>query len=682
MKTSIKRMQSTVLVLLLLGSLLTCGGSGAESAEKFFYAVETNGEIYGAYEVSLTREEENGVPVVLLKDQGRSQAKALGADINSRTWSEYRIDPETWRVLSFESEIDQQSIVLRIAFTVDGDSAVMSLQPGGGEKRVMLDPDIIIENPIYFPHLLRDFGGTGRDRVDYLVLDPLDREVQDVTYSLQGTEDIELAGKTFKALIFDSFNHEIGLKMRLWIDADTGYLIKLNSIHSVISLVAKSVEPKIRRADVDTQIFAKTDVAIADILALSHLKTQAVMEPVGNTITPESLNVPGQAFIGTVENNRIEGVFEVSHEKYGGRNPPPFPPEFHDDEELRPFLEPEDFIESDDPVLVEKARELTEGASDSWEAAKRLSQWVADFIGYDIPGGASARNTYDIREGECGAHSRLFAAFCRAVGIPARVVWGCMYTPNYGGSFGQHGWNEVYMGEAGWIPIDTTAREIDYADSGHIRLGVLSSAHISFNPMEMTILDYTAGDRKYEEIRESGDTEMYQSYLGRYRGPRGRTFTVLLRNGKMAVDIPGSTTYELRDPDEKGIWYLALSRDVSLTFPRDESGQVIHLVLRNKVRIPKKESPEEIAVDVPEEYRPYLGKYPIPLENREIAVLYRRGNLAINFPGGGIRELEGPNAGGEWFEWSEGDRYSFLKDESGEVRAMILEETVRCPRIH
>jgi transglutaminase-like putative cysteine protease len=84
------------------------------------------------------------------------------------------------------------------------------------------------------------------------------------------------------------------------------------------------------------------------------------------------------------------------------------------------------------------------------------------------------------------------AAFCRAVGIPSRVVRGCLYTPEYGGSFGSHGWNEIYMGkEAGWIPIDVTIHEQDYVDSGHIRLGIVNTTTTVINYNEITVLDYT-----------------------------------------------------------------------------------------------------------------------------------------------------------------------------------------------
>ncbi len=107
-----------------------------------------------------------------------------------------------------------------------------------------------------------------------------------------------------------------------------------------------------------------------------------------------------------------------------------------------------------------------------------------------IPGGGTARGTYDQLAGECGGHSFLLAAFCRAVGIPARAVWGCLYIPHGGGAFGQHAWNEVYMGEAGWIPLDTTIGETDYVDSGHVRIGVFQSLATSLNARSLEIIDH------------------------------------------------------------------------------------------------------------------------------------------------------------------------------------------------
>jgi hypothetical protein len=69
-----------------------------------------------------------------------------------------------------------------------------------------------------------------------------------------------------------------------------------------------------------------------------------------------------------------------------------------------------------------------------------------------------------------------------------------MYTPVDGGSFGHHAWNEEYMGADGWIPIDVTVHEVDYVDSGHIRLGIVKTPRTTIDYREIEILEYKEGD--------------------------------------------------------------------------------------------------------------------------------------------------------------------------------------------
>ncbi|MBC8459094.1 MAG: transglutaminase domain-containing protein [Deltaproteobacteria bacterium] len=253
-----------------------------------------------------------------------------------------------------------------------------------------------------------------------------------------------------------------------------------------IFLSDPSVVKRITTVNMDDILFARVNTKISNIHDIAYMKVKGKIESAGEEVTSESLNHLGQTFTGTVTDNLIEGVFELTAEKYDGTNAPPFPPDFTNDAELEKYLKPENLIESDELVLIGKAKEITAGSEDSWEAAKRLSKWVAENIEGAVPGGTSAINTYKTRQGECGSHSRLLAAFCRAVGIPSRLSVGCMYSSLYGGSFGQHAWTEVYMGEAGWIPVDAAIQEFDYVDSGHIRLGESTS----FHPKEIEILEY------------------------------------------------------------------------------------------------------------------------------------------------------------------------------------------------
>jgi len=661
---------------LLLGSLTACSQPG----EKLYYAMETQGEIYGYDEVTISHVEDNGKSLIRLKEDLKSTSLLLGAQINTKIQSEYYIDPETGQFTSHEFDLDQGSFKLNISTTIEDNIARIIQKPGEIEKEVVLPSDIILGNSCFSPYLLKDFGKRGLERKRYKILDVFDREIHETTFTKRGIQQIELAGNMYNAIVLDTLNHETGAKVCLWINADNGYLLKAEGPTNIISLAEKSIKYKIRRANIDELIIARVGVMIPDLQAISYMKVKATLEPIGNWMTPESLNISGQSFQGTVEDNLIQGTFVVSHKRYDGRNAPPFPPNFSENPELRPFLTSEDFIESDDPVLIRKARELTEGAGDSWEAAKRLSRWVAKEIGYDIPGGGSARNTYNLRAGECGAHSRLFAAFCRAVGIPARVVWGCMYVPNYGGGFGQHGWNEVYVGRAGWIPIDTTAREIDFADSGHIRLGILSSKHIALNPKQMEILDFHAGSHRFEYVKESGIPDEYQPYIGTYRGPR-KMLKVLVQNGNLALDTSDKGIFELREPDDEGLWFFRWTRETSISFQKDNSCRIRGMTIHSLARLPKKPQTETSAKNVPEEYRSYLGKYPIPMENQELSVSYRNKNLAIKDSRDRIMNLEGPDEEGMWRDKRGRDKISFIVDDEGKVRAMVYHEIVYCPRI-
>jgi transglutaminase-like putative cysteine protease len=665
---------------LMLAILLAGACASPGDGETIHYALEMNGQVFGYVELGIERAEVAGKPTMKLRETVGNRYTALGVPVDTEGWSESRVDPATGRLSFVEQVIDSGGLKVRITASIEGNAARIDLRPGGGEKVVPLPDDVLFENQYYFPELLEPSGPVDPAPKVYQALDLLDRNIHRVRVTQKGPESVEIGGKTYRAILVEFIDLDIGLKIRQWVSADDGYLIKSEGPRSSQWITDRSVKRRVQRADLDNHLFAKAGAAIADVPAISYLKVRASLEPVGNWITPDGLRVPGQTFEGTVEENRIEGVFEVRHEKYDGRDAPPFPADLGETPELQAFLAPEDFIESDDPVLIQKARELTEGSQDAWEAVRRLGRWVAEEIGYDIPGGASARNTYDVREGECGAHSRLMAAFCRGVGIPARVVWGCMYVPSLGGSFGQHAWNEVYMGARGWVPLDTTAREIDYADSGHIRLGVLKSAHIALNPKKMEILDFQAGLQNFAGFQGQVETERYQPYLGRYKGAKG-ILTVSIQDGGLNLTLADKRSFGLREPDDTGEWKFKLSPDVGVIFERDASGGVTWLTLVNRVRMPRKEGPSNISDRVPENLRPYLGNYSLPMQKEEILVAYDSGHLAVHIPGLGVRRLEGPDPQGVWSATTGSARFSFTMDEAGRVQTMILIEAIRNARI-
>jgi hypothetical protein len=119
--------------------------------------------------------------------------------------------------------------------------------------------------------------------------------------------------------------------------------------------------------------------------------------------------------------------------------------------ELRPYLAPNAYLQSEDPALVATAREVVAGESDLFRAALALERWVAESMSFDLGVVlAPSVEVFQNRRGTCTEYAVLLATLARAAGIPSRVVMGFVYV---GGIFGGHAWVEVLAGED-WLPID------------------------------------------------------------------------------------------------------------------------------------------------------------------------------------------------------------------------------------
>ncbi len=94
------------------------------------------------------------------------------------------------------------------------------------------------------------------------------------------------------------------------------------------------------------------------------------------------------------------------------------------------------------------AAELIDGVAHPWDRAKAFAEWVPRNIKPQIGPYTSVTAALETRRGDCEEMSAVFIALCRAVGIPARVVW----VPN-------HNWSEFYLtddkGQGHWIPVHT-----------------------------------------------------------------------------------------------------------------------------------------------------------------------------------------------------------------------------------
>jgi transglutaminase-like putative cysteine protease len=117
----------------------------------------------------------------------------------------------------------------------------------------------------------------------------------------------------------------------------------------------------------------------------------------------------------------------------------------------REYLEPNAYIQSDEPALVALAKRVVGSERNLFPAALKLQHWVADSMHFDLGVVfAPSVEVFERRRGTCVAYATLLATLTRAVGIPSRIAMGYVYV---NGMFGGHAWPEVLVGDE-WIALD------------------------------------------------------------------------------------------------------------------------------------------------------------------------------------------------------------------------------------
>ncbi len=260
-------------------------------------------------------------------------------------------------------------------------------------------------------------------------------------------------------------------------DAETKQMVLMDiaAQKTTIKLADENVTQTLEKAGVQemlAQNFVQSNVSFDDMLKVTFIKADVDGSVIGSGLgnDVDVLTTAMQQFQGQKREAKIEGTVTIRSVAYKGQHSPAFPTPDGVAGELAEWVEPAAMIESDDPDIVALAKKLTDGAATRWEAVQRVATWVKDEIKYVIADTPSARLALEKRKGDCGPHSTLMVAMLRSLNIPAKLVGGVIYTPSFGGTFGQHAWVEVHMGEDGWVSLDPTTGENEQINATHIKL--------------------------------------------------------------------------------------------------------------------------------------------------------------------------------------------------------------------
>ena len=208
-------------------------------------------------------------------------------------------------------------------------------------------------------------------------------------------------------------------------------------------------------------------------------------------------------------------------------------------------------------------------------------------------------------------------------------------------------------------------------------LGFVLLTNVFSTPLQQESINMVWDTLLGEPVAES-ETIDYRPYFGRYVanfGPfRDVEFTILVQNNRLAVDVPGQTVYELKDPDEEGMWYFAVSDTIAVSFERNAAGDVTALKQHQSgltFELPR--VGVEVQVEIPlDELQVYLGTYHSEDLDTDVKVVIQNNRLAVNVPGQMVFELYPPDDDAKWvFRATDEVAVEFDESDSG-VESMTM----------
>ncbi len=198
----------------------------------------------------------------------------------------------------------------------------------------------------------------------------------------------------------------------------------------------------------------------------------------------------------------------------------------------RTYLQATKQVPANDPRILAKAKELTNGVTTEFDAVQRVLAWVIDHMSYVlVPESYEAMYSFETGKGNCQNYSHLAAALLRSVGVPVRVVNGVTLKKTYdarvgGGNLtlgmaqGRHSWIDVYFPDLGWVPFDPQQSQL-FTSNRYIRIevGLDNEETTQDGLIRWTVARGAQGQPEFEEsinadfpLDETSITAKRQSY--------------------------------------------------------------------------------------------------------------------------------------------------------------------------
>lgn len=439
------------LLVLAAGAAPTAPPAAAEAAAQAaiheqWYVTSIAGRPVGSVHERAEAGEDGGVTSTTVL---RLVLNRMGTKVEMDSSATFHESP-AGRLASVELSLDLSEQATVVRARAEGGSLVIEQEAGGQvfTRSMPLESDLLGLEGVR--RLSAERLAAPGDEIRYQTFSPELAAVTGAARRVTAVETLTVEGRPVRALEVEEKLDASPLAATLWLDGD-GRLLRSEQTgpFGLVEVVRSDAAAAARAAaggELPEESYAATLVPTQ--VRIPRARRLAALELELTHRRPQlgwpQLEGPGQRVLERSEERLVLAV-----ERRRPRGVHPFPVAMT--EALRPYLEPNAFLQSDDPRLAATAREIVAGEEDLFAAALALQRWVAENMRFDMGVVlAPSVEVYEHRRGTCTEYAVLLATLARAVGIPSRLVMGFVYVD---GIFGGHAWVEVLAGEE-WIPLD------------------------------------------------------------------------------------------------------------------------------------------------------------------------------------------------------------------------------------
>ena len=362
-------------------------------------------------------------------------------------------------LLRIEQQVNDVQGPKRFVATVEGDSMKLESTIAGVAKvETLPKPKESLVDAIKQIELVRKDATVG-DELAYTLFEPMYKKELDGVSRIVGIEERNFEGAKTKVFKIETTIQDMGVIKSISYVTEKGKTLE----DSIAGMLRMRLEPKEIAVDVNynNDVIVSNAAVIDKPISDPRTRKSLHLRLEGPLTADHLFSEERQTFVATGNTFDFMGR-KISLEGYTTAKLP------ITEESVKQWLKPSVFVQSEDPRLIKKAKDIVGQATDSFVVSSALCHWV--YRNVKTTYSAQLSNALEVLEhpeGDCTEHSILFVGLARAIGLPAREVAGLIYVNNGQPAFFFHQWAKVWVGK--WVDVDPTFDQ-PLADVTHIKL--------------------------------------------------------------------------------------------------------------------------------------------------------------------------------------------------------------------